>query len=46
MEVGRKTAGGLALMGLTLDSPIPADVLAWIGLSIGAEHARQITLPE
>ncbi len=46
MEVGRKGAGGLALMGLTLDSPIPADVLARIGEAIGAEHARQITLPE
>jgi hypothetical protein len=33
-------------MGLTLDSPIPADVLARISQAIGAEHGRQITLPE
>jgi D-3-phosphoglycerate dehydrogenase len=46
MEVGRKAAGGLALMGLTLDSPIPPDVLSRISGAIGAEHARQITLPD
>jgi D-3-phosphoglycerate dehydrogenase len=46
MEVGRKAAGGLALMGLTLDSPIPPDVLSRISEVIGAEHARQITLQE
>ena len=45
MEVGRKAAGGLALMGLTLDSPLPPDVLSRISEAIGAEHARQITLP-
>ncbi len=44
MEVGRKGAGGLALMGLTLDSPIPPDVLARITDAIGAERARQITV--
>jgi D-3-phosphoglycerate dehydrogenase len=46
MEVGRKAAGGLALMGLTLDSPLPPGVLARITEAIGAERARQITLPE
>src|SRR6266487_1190637 len=45
MEVGRKQAGGLALMGLTLDSPILPEVLSRISEAIGAEHCRQITLP-
>ena len=45
MEVGRKEAGGTALMGLTLDSPIPADVLDRITKEIAAERARQFALP-
>ena len=45
MEVGRKQAGGLALMGLTVDSPIPADVLAKIEQAIGSKRARFIELP-
>jgi D-3-phosphoglycerate dehydrogenase len=45
MEVGRKEAGGTALMGLTLDSPIPADVLDRITKEIAAKRARQFALP-
>jgi D-3-phosphoglycerate dehydrogenase len=45
MEVGRKEAGGAALIGLTVDSPIPADVLADIEREIGAERARSLVLP-
>lgn len=45
MEVGRKEAGGLALMGLTLDSAIPPGVLAEIERTIGAEKARSLVLP-
>jgi D-3-phosphoglycerate dehydrogenase len=45
MEVGRKEAGGLALMGITLDSPIPAEVLAKIEKAIGAERIRSLVLP-
>jgi len=45
MEVGRKEAGGLALMGLTVDSPIPPEVLADIEKAVGTERARSITLP-
>jgi D-3-phosphoglycerate dehydrogenase len=45
MEVGRKEAGGLALMGLAVDSPIPADVLASIEREIGAARARSFVLP-
>jgi D-3-phosphoglycerate dehydrogenase / 2-oxoglutarate reductase len=45
MEVGRKQAGGLALMGLTVDSPIPADVLGQIEQAVGAKRARSLELP-
>ncbi len=45
MEVGRKSEGGEALMGLTVDAPIPSDVLAHIGETIGANRLRAITLP-
>jgi D-3-phosphoglycerate dehydrogenase len=45
MEVGRKQAGGLALMGLTVDSPIPPDVLGQIEQAVGAKRARSLELP-
>jgi D-3-phosphoglycerate dehydrogenase len=45
MEVGRREMGGRALMGLTVDSPIPAEVLAEIERAIGAERARSIVVP-
>ena len=45
MEVGRKEAGGLALMGLTVDSPIPPDILERIVTAVGMKSARSITLP-
>jgi D-3-phosphoglycerate dehydrogenase / 2-oxoglutarate reductase len=45
MEVGRKEAGGSALMGLTVDSPIPPGVLAEIERSVGTEGARVLVLP-
>ena len=44
MEVGRKEAGGLALMGLTVDSPIPDDVLDRIVAAVGMKSARSIVL--
>ncbi|MGH2739078.1 MAG: phosphoglycerate dehydrogenase [Actinomycetota bacterium] len=44
MEVGRKEAGGLALMGLTVDSPIPQDVLERIVGAVGMKRARSIAL--
>jgi D-3-phosphoglycerate dehydrogenase len=46
MEVGRKAAGGLALMGLTVDSPIPADILQGIEREVGTEAARFLELPD
>jgi D-3-phosphoglycerate dehydrogenase len=42
MEVGRKEAGGLALMCLTVDSPIPAEVLDRIVVAVGMKSARQL----
>jgi D-3-phosphoglycerate dehydrogenase len=45
MEVGRKEAGGPALMGLTVDVPIPSEVLRQIERAIGAERARFLVLP-
>src|SRR5919106_463377 len=42
MEVGRKEAGGLALMCLTVDSPIPAEVLDRIVSAVGMKSARQL----
>jgi D-3-phosphoglycerate dehydrogenase len=44
MEVGRREAGGLALMVLTVDSPIPADVLDRITSTVGMKSARSIVL--
>ena len=45
MEVGRKEAGGPALMGLTVDSPIPSEVLAAIEQAVGAKQAHSIVVP-
>jgi D-3-phosphoglycerate dehydrogenase len=44
MEVGRKEAGGLALMCLTVDSPIPPEVLDRIVEAVGMKSAHQVTL--
>jgi D-3-phosphoglycerate dehydrogenase len=45
MEVGRREAGGPALMGLTVDSPIPFEQLGEIELAIGATTAKSLELP-
>jgi D-3-phosphoglycerate dehydrogenase len=44
MEVGRTEAGGLALMCLTVDSPIPGDVLDRITSGVGMKTARSVAL--
>jgi D-3-phosphoglycerate dehydrogenase len=44
MEVGRKAAGGDALMGLTVDSPVPANVLQTVADAIDAHTIRAVTL--
>jgi D-3-phosphoglycerate dehydrogenase len=36
MDVGRPTRGGTALMGLTLDNPVPQDVIDEIAQQVGA----------
>jgi D-3-phosphoglycerate dehydrogenase / 2-oxoglutarate reductase len=36
MDVGRPARGGTALMGLTLDSPVPPEVTERIAQEIGA----------
>ena len=46
MDVGRPTRGGTALMGLTLDSPVPVDVIERIRADIEAGPARFIVLPD
>src|SRR5205807_308181 len=46
MEVGRTTRGGLALMVLSVDSPIPPDVLAGLERAVHTESPpRFLTLP-
>jgi D-3-phosphoglycerate dehydrogenase len=44
MEVGRKEAGGLALMCLTVDSPIPPEALESITSAVGMKSARTVAL--
>jgi D-3-phosphoglycerate dehydrogenase / 2-oxoglutarate reductase len=44
MEVGRKEAGGLALMCLAVDSPIPSEVLGEVVEAVGMKSARSIVL--
>jgi len=46
MEVGRTTAGGVALMGLTVDSAIPEAILAEIERAVGTEGAHFLELPD
>jgi D-3-phosphoglycerate dehydrogenase len=46
MQVSRDRKGGHALVAMTVDSAIPADVLAEIVDAIGAESARQVDLTE
>jgi D-3-phosphoglycerate dehydrogenase len=44
MDVGRPSRGGTALMGLTLDSPVPPEVIERIRSEIDAGPARFIVL--
>lgn len=44
MQVGRHTEGGVALMALTVDTAIPADVLEAISREVGASSARAVDL--
>ena len=44
MQVSRDTRGGHALLGMTVDSAIPPDVLDEIVIEIAAENARTVDL--
>ncbi len=46
MQVARQAAGGEALMTLTVDSPVAADVLAESAAAIGATAAATVDLTE
>lgn len=46
MDVGRPTRGGTALMGLTLDSPVPPEVIERIRTDVHAGPAHFIVLPD
>jgi D-3-phosphoglycerate dehydrogenase / 2-oxoglutarate reductase len=46
MDVGRPSRGGTALMGLTLDSPVTAEVTERVRAEIEAGPARFIVLPD
>jgi D-3-phosphoglycerate dehydrogenase len=43
-QVSRTTRGGEALMAVTVDSPVPADLLGEIAAAIGAREARAADL--
>ncbi len=45
-QVSRTRRGGEALMALSVDSAVPADVLAEIATTIGAEEARSVDLDD
>ena len=45
MDVGRKAVGGLAVMCLAVDTPIPLGVLVQIERAVGTKRARFLTLP-
>jgi D-3-phosphoglycerate dehydrogenase / 2-oxoglutarate reductase len=45
MEVGRREVGGAALMALTVDSPIPPEVLESIEKAVGVDRLRSLVLP-
>ena len=45
MDVGRRGEGMEALMVLTVDSEVPADVLEHVAREIEARRIRAVTLP-
>jgi len=46
MQVARRAAGGEALMTLTVDSPVAADLLAKAAEAIGATAASTVDLTD
>ena len=45
MDVGRKSEGGEALMGLTVDTEVSIEVLEQVASIIDAHQLRTVTLP-
>jgi D-3-phosphoglycerate dehydrogenase len=43
-QVSRTTRGGQALMAVTVDNPVPPELLARIAAAIGAREARAADL--
>ncbi len=46
MQIARQSAGGQALSVLTVDSPVPDDLLAKVGSAIDAELMKEIDITE
>lgn len=46
MQIARRSAGGQALSVLTVDSPVPDELLAEVGSAVQAELFRQIEITE
>jgi D-3-phosphoglycerate dehydrogenase len=46
MQIARRSAGGQALSVLTVDSPVPEDLIGKIGSEIDASMFRQISIAE
>ncbi len=46
MQIARRSAGGQALSVLTVDSPVPDDLLAKVGSAIDAELMKEIDITE
>ena len=44
MQVGRNHQGGEALMAITVDSPVPAELLATVQTQTGATTVRAVVL--
>ena len=44
MQVARTDEGGKALVAMTVDSEIPADIVSAIGREIGADSIRVVDL--
>jgi D-3-phosphoglycerate dehydrogenase len=44
MQVARRSAGGQALSIITVDSPVPDEVLARVASAIDADEVREIDI--
>jgi D-3-phosphoglycerate dehydrogenase len=44
MQVARNSAGGEALMAITVDSPVSSEIAASVAKESGADSVRYVTL--